>query len=138
MIDQILYEHIKNNLTITGGFEYGSGEGLTAPYIIMTKVTDPERQEVQCQKQGEAGRAIFQFSGYLGGSNGDAANASSTIVYLNDFKEQVKNIIGEIGTTTKVRINNNITEGVLLLNDGQAENLAWGAIFETTLWWEYV
>jgi len=134
-IDQILYEHIKNNLVITGSFEYGSGESLTSPYIIMIKVADPERPETLCEEQGESGRAVFQFSGYAGGSNADAANAASTLTYLDAFKEQVNKIKGEIGTTDKVLINNNITTGVTVLNDGQAENLAWGAIFETTIWW---
>ncbi|MCP3680335.1 MAG: hypothetical protein GY782_08840, partial [Gammaproteobacteria bacterium] len=111
-IDQILYEHIKTNLVLVGSFEYGSGEGLTAPYVIMTKIADPERPEVLCEDQGDAGRAVFQFSGYLGGNNAAAANAANTVIYLDELKEQVNLIKGEIGTTDKVLVNNNITGGV--------------------------
>lgn len=136
MIDQVLYEHIRDNLTYTGGFEYGSAEDINAPYIVMIKVADPERPEVLCQEQGQSGRAVFQFSGYLGGNNADAATPANIVLYLEAFKDQVNKITGVIGTTTQYRINNNSTEGVRLLSDGASSNLAWGAIFETTIWWE--
>ena len=132
-LDQILTNYIKANLTYTGTFVYGSAEGTTAPYIVLTKVSDLEQPEVLCDTQGDSGRALFQFSAYTEGGPG------FMVEYLNDFKEQVKNIRGVIGSAPdEVRINNNITNGVSLIGDGASTQGVWGAIFETELWWEYI
>jgi hypothetical protein len=136
MFSTVLYSHLYDNLTHTGGFVYGSAEAINPPYIIMRKITDPEQPVIFCETQGNAGKAMFQFSGYTGG--GSAANALSNEQYLEAFKAQVKNIRGTIGTTEKYLIDVNITTGVRLLSDGLNELNVWGAMFETTFHWKKV
>ena len=132
-VDRILYEYIRDNLVYAGDFRYGSAEGSSVPYIIMYKVTDPERPDTLCVEQGEQGQAMFQFSAYTEGGPG------YMVEYLNDFKEQVKAIIGEVGTGADVvEIWYNNTGGVRLLSDGASEETIWGAFFETEIYWRYV
>ena len=137
MIDQVLFEYIRDSLTYTGTIKYGSAEGITPPYIVMTKITDPERPVTLCYTQGESGEALFQFSAYMGGSAGDASNGPETILYLDELKEQVKLIGGEITSSGMTyRVWGNITSGVTLLGTQVLET--WGAMFETQIKWEYV
>lgn len=129
MIDSVLYNHIRTNITYTGSFVYGSAEQRTAPYIIMYKVSDAERPVTNCDIQGEVGEAVFQFSAYTG------ENAIKTVEFLQAFKEQVKTIIGVIGTTEQYRIDSNYAEGVKILSDGSNSLNVWGAFFDTTIRW---
>jgi hypothetical protein len=138
MIDTIFYDYIRLNLTYTESFVFGSAEGFDAPYIIMFKVTDPERPNTLCQKQGDSGEALFQFSAYYGGNTSDPNNAANTVVNLEAFKTQVATIKGIIGTSPNdYRIWSNVTTGVKLLRGGDGVNLlTYGAFFETTIRWE--
>jgi len=133
MIDNVLYTHIFTTVTQTGGFVYGSAEGLKPPYIIMNKVSDPEESTRLCETQGEIGEAIFQFSAYSGGAT--ATNPMAHVQYLQAFKEQIKNILGTIGTTETFIIESNRTTGVRLMSDGANSGNVWGAMFETTVKW---
>lgn len=132
MIDRVLFEHIRDSLTYTFNFKYGSAEGTDAPYCVMFKVTDPERPVVLCKDQGDSGEALFQFSLYAG------LDTTNTLDMLENFKRQVALIKGNIGTDTIYRINNNITGGVVVLREGASSLSTWGAIFECEIWWEYV
>jgi hypothetical protein len=100
----------------------------------MFKVSDLERPESFCDNQGETGEATFQFSGYTGGNT----NALSNVLSLQDFKEQVKDIIGIIGTTEQYVITANTTNSVRLLRDGESSLNVWGAFFETTIKWKKI
>lgn len=136
MIDRVLYEHIRDHLIIpeiggvTPDFRYGSAEGSNPPYIVLFKVEDPERPFVLCEEQGEAGQALFQFSGY---ANKDASN---TITWLESLKRQVALIKGVIGVDTQYRIINNITSGVIILRENSLS--IWGSVFDCQIWWELV
>ena len=132
MIDRMFYSHIKDNLSYTFDFKFGSAEGVEPPYCVMFKVADMERPEVLCEEQGDSGRALFQFSYYSG------LDASNTVYDLEQFKRQVALIKGTIGTETIYRINNNVTGGVVILRDGASSLSVWGAMFECEIWWEYV
>jgi hypothetical protein len=137
MIDEALYKYLTTDLSITNLY-YGSAENRTPPYTVMLKVNDPEVRVTLCDTQGEAGEALFQFSGYTGGE-GAAADASSTVVYLETIKAQVKDVKGIIGTNPNdYRIWYNQTSGVRLINDGNNSLQRWGAIFETLIRWEKV
>jgi hypothetical protein len=141
MISLAIEEHIKQNFNFTGflegvGFNYGSGEGMTEPYIIMFKVNDPERPITLCNEQGDSGEALFQFNGYSGGVY-SASNAAHTEQILEEMKNQVKNLKGAISTSFgDYRIQRNQTEGVRLISEGQEEAQTWGAFFESILVWE--
>ena len=130
MIDEVLYEHINTNLVLPATFKFGSADGEDPPYIVMFKVSDPERPNVLCQDQGESGDALFQFSCYT------VSSAGYTIKTLDQLKIQVAQIWGEIGTTENYRIWNNETYGVTILGDGEAQTQIWGAVFELRIWWE--
>lgn len=131
--DQILYTHIKTNISYTGTFRYGNAKGSTAPYIIMLKVSDPEEADTLCKEPGEQGEALIQYSGYTEGGT------LALLEYLNDFKDLVKGIKGEIGTgSDKIEIWYNTTNAARLLNSGQATETIWGAMFEMTIRWRYV
>jgi len=120
-------------LTYTGAFKYGSAEGQTAPYIVMVKVDDPERPDTLCVEHGEQGQALFQFSGYTEGGPG------AIMEYLNDFKEQVKNIKGVVGTAPdQIEVWYNNTGGVRLIGQGANTLNIWGVLFETELYWRYM
>lgn len=137
MIDIALYDYIYDNLTLTTDFKLGDAGGSVAPYIVMFKVNDPERPETVCEKQGDSGRALFQFSGYAGGTDGEGANAYETITILEALKVQVANIRGDLGTAPDdYNIWQNITGGVRLLNDGGQTLQTWGAFFECNIWWK--
>lgn len=137
MIDQVLYDYILTNFTFTGDFVFGSAEGSDPPYIVMLKVTDLERPEVLCESQGDSGRALFQFSAYAGGAEQTAAtNAAETVVYLEAFKNQMKLLKGNIGTSPDdYHIWENKTGGVRLLGEGASTTGIWGAFFELEIWW---
>lgn len=137
MIDIAIYRYIKDVIGITTPFVYGSGEGLTAPYIRMFKVTDEERPEVLCEKQGDSGRALFQFNLYTGGTVGAGSNAAQAIQDLEVLKKQVALIKGNIGITPlDYNIWNNITTGVRNIADGSQTLQTWGSLFESTIWWK--
>lgn len=137
MIDQELYDHIRTNFIYTGEFVFGSAEGVEPPYIVMIKVTDLERPEVLCETQGESGRALFQFSAYMGGAEQTAAtNAAQTVLYLEAFKNQMQGLKGDIGSAPDdYHIWENQTGGVRLLGEGVSTTGIWGAFFESEIWW---
>jgi hypothetical protein len=141
MIDQAIYTYISGSLIPPAPVYFGSlPPGLTlSEYIIMYKISDEERPETLCVRQGDTGRAMFQFSGYAGAS-GEAANPIETVTLLEDLKGQIAaGIWGVIGTAPNdYRIWNNITTGVRLLGEGLATEGVWGAFFESTLWWEKI
>jgi len=131
--DQIIYTHIKDNLTYTGAFRYGNAKGSEAPYIIMLKVADLETPDTLCVDYGDQGEALFQFSAYTEGGT------LAIQEYLQAFKIQVADLKGTLGAGANLlQIWYNETGGVRLLNDGQSTEVIWGAIFETTLRWRYV
>ena len=141
MIDKAIYTHVNTDLTPPAPVFFGSlplGSTLTK-YIVMYKITDPERPETLCVQQGDTGRALFQFSGYAG-AGGGAANPMETVDLLQDLKDQIAEYtIGTIGVTPDdYRIWNNITTGVRLLGEGLSTEGVWGAFFESTLWWEKI
>jgi hypothetical protein len=138
MIDKIFYRHIRTTCPPSGEFRFGSAEGSVPPYVIMYKISDSEQPEILCAEQGYAGRALFQFSAYTGGSDGDAADAGNVVDYLQDLKKNVALIKGVIGIApSQARIWQNVTTGVVLIGN-QGPLGAWGAMFETVLRWEYI
>ena len=137
MIDQALYEYILANCILTSDFRFGSAEGAVATYIVMFKITDSERPEVLCEEQGDAGRALFQFSAYMGGNDAAPSNAAATVLFLEALKIQVAKIWGYIDNGIEAfRIWNNVTGSVRLLGSGSESLTTWGAMFECELWWE--
>lgn len=137
MIDKIFYRYIRTNCPPAGEFHFGSAEGAIPPYVVMVKISDPEQKEILCYGQGECGRALFQFSAYVGGSNGTAGDAGTAVDYLQDLKKNVARIKGVIGVhPDSVRIWQNVTSGVKLIGIGDGIQ-AWSAIFETEIRWEY-
>ncbi len=139
MIDDALFDHIENNLSVVGGFEIGSAEGQDPPNTVMFKVEDPELKAVLCDVQGESGEATFQFSRYEGGNAGDAANSFNTSKNHELLKQQVNKIGGVIGVSpNEYRLWGNRCTGVKPLNDGGQALVTWGAFFELTIKWEKV
>lgn len=137
MLDKVFYDYIVANVTYTGSFKYGSAEGITPPYTVMVKISDPERANVLCQDQGDAGEAVFQFSAYLGGSDGAGANAAETILFLEDIKNQIADIKGVITSGAEsYRIWDNKTSGVILIPGQTLEKF--GAVFDCVIKWEAV
>lgn len=143
MIDTVLYDWIYDNFTltdITNGsfiqFYYGSAEAAEGAYGMMLKVSDLERPETLCNVQGETGRALFQFSFWDGGNTGANTNSVEVLRLAESFKDQFDQLRGVIGTTSKYRIENNMTQGARLLTGG-TEQVAqvWGAFFEADIWW---
>lgn len=137
MIDEILYTHIKTSLSVPNLY-YGGADGVTPPYYIMFKVSDNEEKAVLCDGRNEAGEALLQFTGWVGGE-GVASSASKTLVYVEGLKIKVKGIMGDIGTTPNdYRIWANDTTGVRIISEGENILQRWGAIFETTIRWEKI
>ena len=137
MFELVLYNHIKDNFTIVGEFKYTSGNGANKPYIIQLKVTDPERPVVLCDAQGDVGQALFQFTGTGDSiSSNPPMGAAQVAQHVEDFKNQLKLLIGVIGVTPNhYFIWNNITEGVRSLGEGENSTSISSAFFESTLWW---
>jgi len=129
--DQTFFEKVKTDYT-TKSVYYGSAEGATGQYHVMYKIDDLERPIVLCDSQGESGRALYQISTY----GGDKAGALMDVAEV--LKDAVATIKGEIGTTTKFRIYDNVTTGVRLISAGFNEQSIWGVLFETEIAWEKV
>jgi len=129
---KVLYDHISTNLSLTIPIVYGTAEGVDAPYYVMLKVSGIEGKDLLCEKQGTQGHDIFQFSVFVGSQVGTGSAAGAEIS-LELLKNKINQIWGDIGSTEKYNIWNNVTNGVRAFD---AESLnTWSAIFESELWW---
>jgi hypothetical protein len=133
-IDQIIYEYIQAQ-----GFNiyYGSAENQVYPYYVLYKIDDEERPVTLCEAQGEAGKAIFIFEGYVGGT-ANAGSGPKAVQYAQLLHDVVKNIRGIIGIPPDdYRIWSNETRGVTLMNKDNTQTLMiFGAEFETIIDWQ--
>lgn len=138
MIDEALYRHIKTTLGVSK-LRYGSAEGEAYPYYVMTKLDDSERPEVLCDEQGDTGRALIIFDGYVGGQS-NFGSATKAITYMETLKNIVKNIRGVIGTApNQYRIWYNETRGVTLKDVPNIQNLTiFGAEFNCLIFWQKI
>jgi hypothetical protein len=136
MIDDVLYSHIKNNLGVSS-LRYGSAEGSSYPFYVMTKIDDMERPETLCNDQGETGRALFIFDGYVGGQ-ANAGSSANAVTFTETLKNIVKGIRGVIGTAPNdYRIWYNETRGVTLKDYSSPNQLTmFGAEFQCIIWWD--
>ena len=135
MIDQAIFNYI-NTFVLSAPIHYGSAEGESLPYYVMTKLYDPERPNTLCVDQGESGETLFEFQGFCGG-HGAAATAGTTLYFVEQLKLIVKNIRGEIGIApNRYRVWWNETRGVNLV--GQQDEFTWTAQFESVLRWEKI
>lgn len=139
MIDRQLHLHLKINKSYTNLY-YGSAEHITPPYYVMRKISDPEESTTLCDISKETGKALFQFSCFVGGE-GVASDPSQALLYLNILKNDVKSLKGLLlvtGKSEQYKIWYNSTTGCTLISDGENSLQRWGAIFETILYWEKI
>jgi hypothetical protein len=133
MLDNILQEYIENNITFTGElYNEEAPTGATLPYFVMRKISDPERPFLLCEEQGAAGDARFQFDYF------DEQTQSYVKMVHQEFKEQIKNISGVIGTTEQYRIWNNQISAVLALPELDVSAPVRGATFDIKIKWEAI
>lgn len=138
MFDKALYDYLIASVVTTQTLVFGTAENTSPPVIGMVKISDLERPNVLCQKQGTSGKVMIQFASWSGGAN-SAQDSSTVVAFLNVFKILVAGVKGPIGVTPDdYRIWNNMTGSVKLIGEGEQSLMTWGAFFESILWWEKV
>jgi hypothetical protein len=133
MFKQELYTHIKNNMSswgIESDIVYGNAEGYTAPYIVLNTIDDPEMKVLLCDDQGDAGVFSCQFTAFID------KDITSTLMFMEPFKNKIQELRGVIGNTTQYRIDYNRTSGVKEITAGDMAR--WVVFFESILTWSKV